>query len=135
MQFITVYDTKEKLKMDNRADCSRFGSETCVRCFLAFVGVEYQDKSDGCEELAVLGKFRDEYIMSSANGRALVEKYNKIAPEIVKQINASEKKDVYYKYISEVVDRCVRLIKVNENERALIEYKFLIKNLKKEFEL
>ncbi len=90
---------------------------------------------DGCEELAVLRKFRDEYIMSTAEGRALVEKYNKIAPEIVGHINASDKKEIYYKYIREVVDRCVRLIKVNENERALIEYKFLVKNLKKEFKL
>jgi hypothetical protein len=104
-------------------------------CFLTSACVEYQGKADDCEELTALRKFRDEYMKPTENGQKLVKEYYEVAPEIVKNINASDKKDTYYKYIAEVVDKCVRLIKAEENERVLNEYKFMVQNLKKEFEL
>ena len=58
-----------------------------------------------------------------------------MAPKIVESINASGKKDEYYKYINKVVDSCVKLIDLKEYERVLNEYKFMVLNLKKEFSL
>ena len=104
----------------------------CGGCFLTSACVEYLSKPDDCEELTTLRKFRDNYMKSTENGKRLVEKYYEIAPEIVNRINASEKKDKYYQYIKEVIDKCVEFIGHSEYERALTEYKFMVKNLETE---
>ena len=92
-------------------------------------------KADDCEELTVLRSFRDTYLKSTQEGRALVEEYYSVAPLIVEKINSSDKKEKYYEYIYEVVEKCVKLIGIGEKERALNEYKFMTLNLKKEFKI
>lgn len=72
---------------------------------------------------------------STKDGNALVKQYYEIAPKIVEQINASDKKETYYNYIYEVIEKCVKLIELKEYERTLNEYKFMVENLKKEFSL
>ena len=92
-------------------------------------------KADDCKELTVLRSFRDTYLKSTQEGRALVEEYYSVAPLIVEKINSSDKKEKYYEYIYEVVEKCVKLIGIGEKERALNEYKFMTLNLKKEFKI
>ncbi len=87
------------------------------------------------EEIAALKKFRDEYMKSTEEGQKLVKEYYEVAPKIVEKIEASDKKQIYYQYIYEVVGKCVGLIGCGENERTLNEYKFMVINLKKEFNL
>lgn len=103
-------------------------------CFLTSAMVDYYGKADDCEELTVLRSFRDSYMRKSADGDKLIKEYYEVAPKIVECINASGKKEKNYQYISEVVDKCVKLIALQENERALTEYKFMVENLSKEFE-
>ena len=102
-------------------------------CFLTSACVEYLGKADDCEELTVLRAFRDGYMKSVDGGEKLIKDYYAIAPKIVENINTSEHKGKYYTYINETVDKCVKLIELKENERALTEYKFMVENLKKEF--
>lgn len=104
-------------------------------CFLTSACVEYLGKADDCEELTALRSFRDNYMKSTKEGNALVKQYYEIAPKIVEQINASDKKETYYNYIYEVIEKCVKLIELKEYERTLNEYKFMVENLKKEFSL
>ncbi len=104
-------------------------------CFLTSACVEYQGKADDCEELTVLRAFRDGYMRKTEDGEQLVKKYYEVAPKIVEHINSSDNKNKYYQYISEVVDKCVKFIAMQENERALTEYKFMVENLSKEFML
>lgn len=100
-------------------------------CFLTSACVEYLGKADDCEELTALKSFRDNYMKSTKEGNALVKRYYEIAPEIVERINASDKKETYYQYIYEVIEKCVKLIELKEYERTLNEYKFMVKNFKK----
>lgn len=104
-------------------------------CFLTSACVDFMGKADDCEELTVLRSFRDTYLKSTQEGRALVEEYYSVAPLIVEKINSSDKKEKYYEYIYEVVEKCVKLIGIGEKERALNEYKFMTLNLKKEFKI
>jgi hypothetical protein len=56
-------------------------------------------KSDTCEELNLLRKFRDDYMKNNQEGKDLVKKYYKLALGIVKRINSDKDKDKYYNYI------------------------------------
>lgn len=102
-------------------------------CFLTSACVKYQGKTDDCEELTVLRQFRDGYMRTIENGETLIKEYYESAPIIVEKINASAEKDSYYEFISKVVDKCVKLITVEDNESALNEYKFMVNKLKTEF--
>ena len=129
--------------IDDAKECSGFrnkypgssSSSGSSGCFLTSACVEFMGKSDDCEELTVLRSFRDGYMKSVDGGDGLIKEYYAVAPKIVERINASDKKSIYYTYISEVVEKCVKLISLKENERALSEYKFMVENLKKEFEI
>ncbi len=122
--------------------CSRFepntyqsGSGNSNGCFLTSACVEYLGKADDCEELTALRKFRDNYMKSTEEGKKLVEEYYAVAPQIVERINSSNKKDTYYQYVNEVINKCLNLLDRNEYERTLNEYKFMVQNLRKEFSL
>ena len=119
----------------NTPENSNFKSGNSGGCFLTSACVDYLGKADTCEELTVLRAFRDGYMKNVYGGDELIKEYYAIAPKIVENINASDKKDKYYAYINETINKCVKLISINENERALTEYKFMVENLKKEFSI
>lgn len=104
-------------------------------CYLTSACVDYLGKADDCEELTALRKFRDMYMKSTEGGQKLVDEYYAVAPEIVKRINSSGKKDHYYGYINGVIDKCVKLISQNENEKTMQEYVSMVEFLRKEFSL
>lgn len=123
--------------------CSKFEKDTykkgesegAINCFLTSACVSYLGKADDCAELTALRKFRDTYMISTEKGSELVEEYYKIAPKIVEKIDASDKKELYYRYINAVIDKCVILIEQGENELTLNEYKNMVLFLKKDFEV
>ena len=101
-------------------------------CFLTSACVNYLGKSDDCKELTALRRFRDTYMKNTEEGRKLVEEYYEIAPKIVEKIDSSDKRELYYRYISLVIDKCVCLLARNELEKTLNEYKSMVLFLKKE---
>ena len=101
-------------------------------CFLTAACVNYLGKPDDCKELTALRSFRDTYMKSTEEGQKLVEEYYQVAPLIVEKINSSDKKELYYRYISLVIDKCVCLLSRNELEKTLDEYKSMVVFLKKE---
>lgn len=98
-------------------------------CFLTSACAEYLGKPDDCEELTKLRAFRDGYMKKSESGRALVEEYYKTAPEIVRKIESSGKKDEYYSYINSVVNECIADIDAGRNDAALDKYVAMVKCL------
>ena len=69
---------------------------------------------------------------TTEEGQKLVEEYYQVAPLIVEKIDSSEKKELYYRYISLVIDKCVCLLARNELEKTLDEYKSMVLFLKKD---
>lgn len=92
-------------------------------CYLTSACVSYLGKADDCEELTKLRAFRDNYMKKSDKYSALVDEYYKVAPEIVKKIDESDKRDEYYSYIYDEVCRCIEFIDGDKKEEAVAEYK------------
>lgn len=102
-------------------------------CFLTSACVDYMGKEDDCEELTALRKFRDGYMRSTESGKALVDEYYEIAPKIVKNIDNSQSKELYYQYIYAVVKNCASLIAQEKYEETLAEYQKMVVTLKNQF--
>lgn len=101
--------------------CDAFQSKSS--CYLTSACVGYLGKPDDCYELTTLRTFRDGYLKTTEEGKAIVEQYYKIAPKIVEKIDASNKQKEYYEYIYSVVKECVTCIEKGEQESALSRYR------------
>lgn len=64
-------------------------------CFITTAVCSYQGKSDDCNELTAFRNFRDGWLQTQPNGKALVERYYAIAPTIVTAINVTDPDRVY----------------------------------------
>lgn len=127
MNYLCTYHGKY---VNGGNSCSDF--EEKEGCFLTAACVDFLGKPDDCQELTALRNFRDTYMKSTEEGQKLVEEYYQVAPLIVEKINSSDKKELYYRYISLVIDKCVCLLSRNELEKTLDEYKSMVLFLKKE---
>lgn len=58
-------------------------------CFITTAVTQASGKPDDCSELQTLRKFRDEFLLATEEGTALVKHYYAIAPTIVDAIKAS----------------------------------------------
>ena len=93
-------------------------------CFLTSACVEAKGLPDDCEELTILRYYRDNYLVSHAGGKREIWEYYRIAPVIVKRINArANSKDIWNKIYEEMVLPCVRMIKTGAMEDAFQLYK------------
>ena len=121
-----VSETKKgSLTNDKKDNCKN----TLLSAYIKYFG-----KEDDCYERLVLTQFRD-YMMTTQEGKKLVKKYYKIAPKIVEAIEASDKKNICYLYIKGVIEKCVAYGEREFYGYVEIAYRFMVKNLKKEFNL
>lgn len=120
---------------DDPSDCPGYSgkSGSSSGCFLTSACVAHLGKADDCAELTTLRSFRDGYMKNSQEGKALVDEYYRIAPNIVKKIDASANKGCYYCYIYSVVEKCVGLINEGKNQETIDEYKAMVLHLKNQF--
>lgn len=96
-------------------------------CFLTTACVEYKGLADDCEELTKLRAFRDNYLKTTEEGKAVVEEYYRVAPQIVEKVNASEKKAEIYDYIYKEIHTCIACIEKGDNDGAVNVYRGMVK--------
>ncbi|HNS44429.1 MAG TPA: hypothetical protein PKH37_04290 [Alphaproteobacteria bacterium] len=65
-------------------------------CFISTAVFKSKGLPDDCEELALLRNFRDTFLLTTTQGRLLVEEYYRIAPDICKQIDSNINSDFLY---------------------------------------
>ena len=99
-------------------------------CFLTSACVQYKGLADDCEELTVLRGFRDGYMQSFAEGRALVKQYYEIAPAIVKNIDKSQHANACYEDIYQTVRLCVEAVLDGRNADAVTLYRAMVEKYK-----
>lgn len=99
-------------------------------CFLTTACVHYAGLPDDCAELTGMRKFRDEYLLSLPNGRAAIDEYYRLAPDIVKAIEHSTECAHVLSDILTQVRQCVRFVDAENNEAALEIYTSMFDNLK-----
>ena len=92
-------------------------------CFITEAVMSQQGKDDQSEELQVLRAFRDNVMMQSVEGQAMVAEYEKIAPIIVQAIDQREDAfNVYQQIYSEFIAPAVESVKAGDYKGALEIY-------------
>lgn len=103
-------------------------------CYITTVVCESQDKPDDCYELQLLREFRDEYLLSNAEGEAMVHEYYDVAPTIVKRIDKMENaKDIYKMIWHTYLSPCIRLIEGDKKEACVELYQKMVYELKDQY--
>ena len=93
-------------------------------CFLTTACCQYKGLPDNCYELETLRRFRDEVLFEKEEGIQLVKEYYRIAPGLVKKIEAMPDKERteilenIYQKILQVLNK----IKSGDNEGAIARY-------------
>ena len=96
-------------------------------CFLTTAACQHRGLSDHCHELEVLRSFRDNYLIQTETGRALVDTYYREAPTICDRISSPEELEEIWM----VVATCVSKIEDDQPEAALRHYASLFEALRK----
>ncbi len=102
-------------------------------CFLTTACVVCRDLPDDCEELTVLRKFRDEYVLLQKNGAELLNFYYFYSPRIVSKLNTHKHSRRLYDQLYLVIRYCVNLIKKDEWQNAMEAYIEMCLVLQKKF--
>lgn len=102
-------------------------------CFLTTACVKYYSLEDTCYELQTLRHFRDTYLLKSDKGKRMVSKYYKVAPAIVKSLEADKNnKELFAKIFLQIKSAC-NAIEQHDFEKATIIYKSAVANLYHKF--
>lgn len=103
-------------------------------CYITTAVCESLGKPDDCHELQVLRNYRDGYLMSSEEGKQIVEKYYDIAPTIVKHIDQSaQAKEVYRNIYEEYLVPCIKLAEEEKMEECKEVYSNMVCELQQKY--
>lgn len=102
--------------------------------YITTAACESQGKADDCYELELLRSYRDEYLMNTEDGEALVKEYYNIAPTIVNRIGRQENKaEIYAGIWDTYLTDCIHLIEEKENEACQKRYMDMVYDLKQKY--
>jgi hypothetical protein len=86
-------------------------------CYITTAVCLSQGKADDCYELNTLRSYRDQYLMRTKEGRALVDEYYEIAPGIVFVIGMQKEPDrIYEEILKDYLMPCIRYVEEGEYE-------------------
>lgn len=103
-------------------------------CYITTAVCEGIHKQGNCRELMLLEQYRDSYLSSSEEGRALVRQYYDMAPTIVKRIEKTEEHEEIYRTLYETyISPCVQLIEEQKNEECREKYQKMVEMLRAEY--
>lgn len=101
-------------------------------CYITTAVCQSLGKPDDCEELNVLRKYRDHWLMLVEDGPALVDEYYETAPAVLEKIQARPDyaavcEGIYNEYILP----CIELIRAERYEACKELYIKMVRDLKK----
>lgn len=120
------YHEKYTLHFDDCDDYEENEKGSDSACFLTTACVSFKGLADDCEELTKLRSFRDTYLAKTPCGKALIDEYYKIAPDIVIKIDDSSEKETIYQYIYQKIQECVQLIDKRKYDEVVNVYKDMV---------
>jgi len=105
-------------------------------CFITTACCETMDLPDDCYELTAFRNFRDNWLINQGDGKLLIREYYKIAPEIIRTINAGESpKDVYSEIWNKHLKICLSYIEEGEFEKCKDSYTNMVEHLKRKYSI
>lgn len=103
-------------------------------CYITTAVCESLGKPDDCYELNILRNYRDEYLVKTSDGAALVNVYYDIAPTIVKRISREENAENIYQNIwNQYLKPCVSLIEDGRKEECRDKYTDMVHSLQEKY--
>ncbi len=110
------------------------GASSGGGCFVTTATLSALGKDDQCSELKAFREFRDNWLVNQKDGKELIEKYYRIAPEIVWAIERHpDRKDIYTNLWKEDIYPCLLLIQQSHFEAAKDIYLRTMIDLKSQF--
>ena len=94
-------------------------------CFITTTVCEFKGLPDDCLELRTMRAFRDQHLLKSSAGQALVAQYYAIAPAIAERL--TKPADLERVWLS--IQSCVSAIQSERFEQASVEYQSVVRAL------
>lgn len=108
-----------------RAKRSDAGSTRKSGCFITTAACEHKGRPDDCYELTTLRDFRDQHLLATEEGRALVQHYYEVGPDIAARLKGHPELDQVWR----VVTRCVQAIDEGRHGEATHMYMEMVRSL------
>ncbi len=103
-------------------------------CYITTAACESLGKPDDCYELELLRSYRDDYLLQSEEGAAMVKDYYNIAPTIVNRIGRqADAHAVYGEIWNTYLSDCIQKIEQGEEEACKERYIEMVDDLKKRY--
>lgn len=106
------------------------GFRRSVFCYITTAVCRSLGRPGDCYELNTLRDYRDSYLLSTDEGREMVQAYYNIAPTIVKRIDKKAEADEIYENIWKTyLSPCITMIENGENEKCRDLYSSMVRKL------
>jgi nitrate reductase alpha subunit len=106
-----------------------------LMCFLTTACVNHYGLADDCVQLQTLRNYRDAYLMQTPAGKALVQEYYRVSPQIIVEIKEAKHQNEDYAFIYDQITEGVKQISQEANEAARITYTNMVKKLARKYDL
>lgn len=114
----------------NYMDVNRYAIKQSTKnsmCFITTAVCKAQNKPDDCSELVTLRAFRDDFMLATEEGFALVERYYEVAPKIVEAIDSLPNAASIYEYLNNTfITQALSRINAGHFEIAQIVYTAMV---------
>lgn len=103
-------------------------------CYITSAVCRVQGKADDCYELTAFRRFRDQVMLASENGRALVEEYYRLAPAIVTSVGlCQDEAAVYNSVYQNYLLPCLALLEQGDNTGCRDKYVEMVRYMEKTY--
>ena len=103
-------------------------------CYITSAVCRAQGKADDCYELTAFRRFRDQVMLRSDNGRALVEEYYRLAPAIVTSVGlCQDEAAVYNSVYQNYLLPCLTLLEQGDNTGCRDKYVEMVRYMEKAY--
>lgn len=119
----------------NYKQCPHFGPrKENSSCYITSACTEARGLPDDCYELTILRNFRDNWLAKEPDGKAAIDEYYRIAPQIVNAIHDSpHSSEILSSLYDEMIVPCVRYIELGDNVKAYELYQKTTLALKEKY--
>lgn len=103
-------------------------------CYITSAVCRTQGKKDDCYELTTFRRFRDQVMLASDEGRALVEEYYHLAPAIVTTVRLCwDEKAVYDKVYRDYLLPCLGLLEAGDEKGCRDKYVEMVRHMERTY--
>ena len=103
-------------------------------CYITSAICRIQGKGDDCYELTTFRRFRDQVMLASDEGRALVEAYYHLAPAIVTTVRLCwDEKAVYDKVYRDYLLPCLGLLEAGDEKGCRDKYVEMVRHMERTY--